>query len=51
MHSMTKYINGHTDVVGGMLVFNDEDADPYVLSELSDLANNMYENQGALMTA
>jgi len=25
MHSMTKYINGHTDVVGGMLVFNDED--------------------------
>ena len=24
MHSMTKYINGHTDVVGGILVFNDE---------------------------
>lgn len=24
MHSLTKYINGHTDVVGGMLVFNDE---------------------------
>ncbi len=25
MHSMTKYINGHTDVVGGMLVFNDKE--------------------------
>jgi len=25
MHSMTKYINGHTDVVGGILVFNDKD--------------------------
>ena len=24
MHSLTKYINGHTDVVGGILVFNDE---------------------------
>lgn len=22
MHSMTKYINGHTDVVGGILIFN-----------------------------
>lgn len=25
MHSLTKYINGHTDVVGGMLVFNDDE--------------------------
>ena len=25
MHSTTKYINGHTDVVGGILVFNDEE--------------------------
>ncbi len=25
MHSLTKYINGHTDVVGGILVFNDND--------------------------
>ncbi|MFC1581313.1 trans-sulfuration enzyme family protein [Candidatus Neomarinimicrobiota bacterium] len=23
MHSMTKYINGHTDVLGGILIFND----------------------------
>jgi methionine-gamma-lyase len=25
MHSLTKYINGHTDVVGGMLIFNNND--------------------------
>ena len=25
MHSMTKYINGHTDVVSGILVFNNKD--------------------------
>lgn len=25
IHSMTKYINGHTDVVGGILIFNDND--------------------------
>ncbi len=25
MHSMTKYINGHTDVVGGILVFNNDE--------------------------
>jgi len=25
MHSMTKYINGHTDVVGGILVFNNKE--------------------------
>lgn len=24
MHSMTKFINGHTDVVGGILIFKDE---------------------------
>jgi len=26
IHSLTKYINGHTDVVGGMVVFKDESA-------------------------
>jgi methionine-gamma-lyase len=25
MHSMTKYINGHTDVVSGILIFNDKE--------------------------
>ena len=25
MHSLTKYINGHTDVVGGILIFNDKE--------------------------
>ncbi len=25
MHSMTKYINGHTDVVGGILIFNNKE--------------------------
>jgi cystathionine gamma-lyase len=25
LHSMTKYINGHSDVVGGCLIFNDDD--------------------------
>lgn len=37
LHSMTKYINGHSDVVGGMIVMKDEkhyDAIKFVLSHL-----------------
>ena len=37
MHSTTKYINGHSDVVGGALITNDE----AILSKLKFWANNL----------
>jgi cystathionine gamma-synthase len=38
MHSSTKYINGHSDIIGGAVITNDEEV---LLSDLKFWANNL----------
>jgi cystathionine gamma-synthase len=37
MHSSTKYINGHSDIVGGVVITNNEE----ILADLKFWANNL----------
>ena len=36
MHTMSKYIGGHSDIIGGVLVVNDEELGEYIHSTLRD---------------
>jgi len=49
MHSVTKFLNGHADVVGGILVFRDEDLMKKVRSGLHYLGGTMDPHQSWLV--
>jgi len=49
MHSVTKFLNGHSDVVGGILVFRDEDLMKKVRSALHYLGGTMDPHQAWLV--
>jgi methionine-gamma-lyase len=49
MHSLTKYINGHTDVVGGILVFNDNEIMQRTKKVLINHGGTMDPNQAWLI--
>ena len=49
MHSMTKYINGHADVVGGILVFNNKELLMRTRKVLMNLGGTIDPNQAWLV--
>ncbi len=49
LHSVTKFLNGHADVVGGVLVFQDEDLMKQVRSVLHYLGGTMDPHQAWLV--
>jgi methionine-gamma-lyase len=49
LHSVTKFLNGHADVVGGILVFRDEDLMKKVRSGLHYLGGTMDPHQSWLV--
>ena len=49
LHSVTKFLNGHADVVGGVLVFQDEDLMKKVRSVLHYLGGTMDPHQAWLV--
>jgi len=49
MHSVTKFLNGHADVVGGILVFQDEDLMKKVRKGLHYLGGTMDPHQAWLV--
>lgn len=49
LHSVTKFLNGHSDVVGGVLVFQDEDLMKQVRSVLHYLGGTMDPHQAWLV--
>lgn len=49
LHSITKYINGHTDVVGGVIVTRDEDNFSRLKSVINHLGGTMDPHQSWLV--
>ncbi len=49
LHSVTKFLNGHSDVVGGIIVFNDEDLKEKVSKTLKHLGGTMDPHQAYLV--
>jgi methionine-gamma-lyase len=49
LHSITKFINGHADVVGGVLVARDEADHKYLYSVMTNMGPNMDPHQAFLV--
>lgn len=49
LHSITKFINGHADVVGGVLVAKDEADHKYLYSVMTNMGPNMDPHQAFLV--
>ena len=49
LHSLTKFINGHADVVGGALIWNKEDFTPLLRKTMAYFGPNMDPHQAYLV--